>query len=169
MRDLETIGTALHAAETGHMVFSTLHTLDATETINRIISVFPPPEQKQIRLQLAAVLKGIVSQRLIKRADGTGRVPAVEVLIATAYIRECIITPEKTRLIHEALAAGVSQYGMQTFDQSIYDLYTNGLVTYEEALLRASNIDEFKLRVQGIRTTSDAAREDMERAMRDNR
>src|SRR2546428_7209716 len=89
MRDLETIGTALHAAETGHMVFSTLHTLDAVETINRIISVFPPPEQKQIRLQLAAVLKAVISQRLVRKADGAGRVPAVEIMINTAYIREC--------------------------------------------------------------------------------
>src|SRR5205809_591037 len=114
MRDFETVETALHAAETGHLVFSTLHTLDATETINRIISVFPPPEQKQIRLQMAAVLKAVISQRLVRKADGTGRVPAVEVLIATEDIRDYIITPEKTRAIHEALAAGVSQYGMQT-------------------------------------------------------
>src|SRR5207247_5108246 len=106
MRDMETIGTALHAAETGHMFFSTLHTRDAVETINRIISVFPPPEQKQIRLQLAATLRAVISQRLVRKADGDGRVPAVEVLLSTAFIRECIMTPEKTRLIHEALAAG---------------------------------------------------------------
>ena len=164
MRDLETIGTALHAAETGHLVFSTLHTLDAVETINRIISVFPPPEQKQIRLQMAAVLKAVISQRLVRKADGTGRVPAVEVLIATEYIRECIITPEKTRLIHEALQAGVSQYGMQTFDQSLYELYQQGLITYETALENASKPDDFKLRVQGIGSTSDSAREQMESA-----
>src|SRR5213082_2444627 len=164
MRDLETISTALHAAETGHMVFSTLHTLDAVETINRIISVFPPPEQKQIRLQLAAVLKAVISQRLVRKADGAGRVPAVEVLIATEYIRECIITPEKTRLIHEALQAGVSQYGMQTFDQSLYELYQQGLITYETALENASKPDDFKLRVQGIGSTSDSAREQMESA-----
>ena len=164
MRDLETIGTALHAAETGHLVFSTLHTLDAVETINRIISVFPPPEQKQIRLQMAAVLKAVISQRLVRKADGTGRVPAVEVLIATEYIRECIITPEKTRLIHEALQAGTSQYGMQTFDQSLYDLYQQGLITYETALENASKPDDFKLRIQGIGSTSDGAREQMESA-----
>src|SRR6184192_80628 len=164
MRDLETIGTALHAAETGHLVFSTLHTLDAVETINRIISVFPPPEQKQIRLQLAATIRAVVSQRLVKRCDGAGRVPAVEVLIATEYIRECIITPEKTRAIHEALAAGVSQYGMQTFDQSLYDLYQQGLITYETALENASKPDDFKLRVQGIGSTADSAREQMESA-----
>src|ERR1044072_6018587 len=164
MRDVETIGTALHAAETGHMVFSTLHTLDAVETINRIISVFPPPEQKQIRLQVAAVLKAVISQRLVRKADGAGRVPAVEVLIATEYIRECIITPEKTRAIHEALAAGVSQYGMQTFDQSLYDLFQAGLVGYETALENASNADDFKLRMQGISSTSDVSKNAMQAA-----
>ncbi len=169
MRDLETISTALLAAETGHLVFSTLHTLDATETIQRIIAVFPPPEQKQIRLQMASTLKSIISQRLIRKSDGIGRVPAVEVLISTGYIRDCIINPEKTRLIHDAIAAGVSQYGMQTFDQSIYDLYTQGLVTLEEALTNSSNPDEFKLRIAGIRTTADAAREEMERASKVDR
>ncbi len=164
MRDHETIGTALLAAETGHMVFSTLHTLDATETIQRIIAVFPPPEQKQIRLQLATTLKSIISMRLVRKSDGIGRVPAVEVLVATEYIRDCIINPEKTRLIRDAIAAGVSQYGMQTFDQSLYDLYSQGLITLEEALVRASNPDEFKLRIAGIRSTADAAREEMERA-----
>ncbi len=159
MRDLETIQTALHAAETGHMVFSTLHTLDAVETINRIISVFPPPEQKQIRLQLAATLRAVISQRLVKRADGAGRVPAVEVLISTAYIRECIITPEKTRGIKDALAQGTSQYGMQTFDQSLYDLLQQGLISYEVALENASNPDDFKLRVQGISGTAESTRD----------
>src|SRR5664280_2105673 len=149
MRDLETIGTALHAAETGHMVFSTLHTLDAVESINRIIAIFPPPEQKQIRLQLAAVLRAIVSQRLVRRSDAEGRVPAVEVMVTTAYIRECILVPEKTRAIREAISAGTSQYGMQTFDQSLWDLFQAGLVNYDTALESASNADEFKLRMQG--------------------
>jgi twitching motility protein PilT len=165
MRDLETISTALLAAETGHMVFSTLHTLDATETIQRIIAVFPPPEQKQIRLQLASTLKAVISQRLVRRGDGEGRVPAVEVMVATGYIRDCIINPDKTRLIRDAIAAGTSQYGMQTFDQSLFDLYSRSLITLEEALLRASNPDDFRLRVQGIRSSSDSAREEMERAM----
>jgi twitching motility protein PilT len=164
MRDLETIQTALLAAETGHLVFSTLHTLDATETIQRIIAVFPPPEQKQIRLQMATTLKAVISQRLVRKSDGIGRVPAVEVLITTEYIRDCIINPEKTRLIHDAIAAGTSQYGMQTFDQSLYDLYTQGLITLDEALVNSSNPDEFKLRIAGIRTTADAAREEMERS-----
>src|SRR3954453_3599386 len=165
MRDLETIQTALHAAETGHMVFSTLHTLDAVETVNRVISIFPPPEQKQIRMQLAAVLRAVISQRLVRRADGAGRVPAVEVLVNTAYVRECIITPEKTRTIREALAAGTSQYGMQTFDQSLYDLYAQGLIAYDTAMENATNPDDFKLRVQGISSTADSAREEMQGSM----
>jgi len=167
MRDLETISTALLAAETGHLVFSTLHTLDATETIQRIIAVFPPPEQKQIRLQMAATLKAVVSQRLVRRADDKGRVPAVEVMIATGYIRDCIINADKTRLIHDAIAAGTSQYGMQTFDQSLFDLYSKELITLDEALSRASNADEFKLRIQGIRSAADAAREEMASQMAD--
>jgi len=163
MRDFETIETALLAAETGHLVFSTLHTLDATETINRIIAVFPPHQQKQIRLQLASVLKAVISQRLIPKIDGKSRVPAVEVLTSTAFIRDCIMDKEKTHLIHGAIAQGTSQYGMQTFDQSIFSLYEGGLVSYEEALRWASNVDEFKLRVQGISTTSDTARDEMAR------
>lgn len=162
MRDFETIETALLAAETGHLVFSTLHTLDATETINRIISVFPPHQQKQIRIQLAAVLKAVVSMRLLPRADGLGRVPAVEVLISTAYIRDCIEQKEKTKLIHDAIQSGTSQYGMQTFDQSLFQLYKTGLVSLEEALRNATNKDEFKLRLQGIQSTSDVSREEME-------
>jgi len=165
MRDYETIETAITAAETGHLVLSTLHTLDATETVNRIISVFPPHQQKQIRLQLAGVLKAVVSMRLIPRADGHGRVPAVEVMIATPFIRDCIINKDKTKLIHEAIAAGVSQYGMQTFDQSIFQLYKKELISYDEALRRASNPDEFKLKIQGIQSASDMATEEMERTM----
>jgi twitching motility protein PilT len=162
MRDFETIETALLAAETGHLVFSTLHTLDATETINRIIAVFPPHQQKQIRIQLAAVLKAIISMRLLPRADGLGRVPAVEVLISTAYIRDCIEQKEKTKLIRDAIAAGTSQYGMQTFDQSLYALYKQGLITLEEALRRATNPDELRLRIEGIQSTADMSREEME-------
>ena len=161
MRDFETIETALLAAETGHLVFSTLHTLDATETINRIIAVFPPHQQKQIRLQLASVLKAVISQRLIPHVDARSRVPAVEVLISTAFIRDCIMDKEKTHLIHGAIAQGTSQYGMQTFDQSIFGLFEQGLVSYEEALRWASNVDEFKLKVQGISSTSEMARDQM--------
>jgi twitching motility protein PilT len=164
MRDYETIETALLAAETGHLVFSTLHTLDATETINRIIAVFPPHQQKQVRLQLSSVLKAVVSQRLLPRADGKGRAAAVEVMISTPFIRDCIVDKEKTHLIHSAIASGTSQYGMQTFDQAIFSLYQQQLVTYEEALRWASNTDEFKLKVQGISTTSDEARDQMARS-----
>jgi len=162
MRDYETIETALLAAETGHLVLSTLHTLDATESVNRIISVFPPHQQKQIRIQLSAVLKSILSMRLLPRADGLGRVPAIEVLIATPYIRDCVENKEKTKLIRDAISQGTSQYGMQTFDQSLYLLYKNGLITLDEALRRASNPDEFRLKIQGIQSTSDISREEME-------
>src|SRR6266850_1575510 len=161
MRDFETIETGLLAAETGHLVLSTLHTLDATETINRIIAVFPPHQQKQVRLQLAAVLKAVISQRLIPRVDGRGRAPAVEVMISTAFIRDCIMDKEKTHLIHGAIAQGTSQYGMQTFDQSIFYLFQQKLISYEEALRWASNVDEFKLKVQGISTTSEMSRDQM--------
>jgi twitching motility protein PilT len=161
MRDFETIETALLAAETGHLVFSTLHTLDATETINRIIAVFPPHQQKQVRLHLASVLKAVISQRLLPRVDGKARVVACEVMVTTAFIRDCIIDKEKTHLIHGAIAAGTSQYGMQTFDQAILALFQQGHVSYEEAIRWASNVDDFKLKVQGIATTSDMARDDM--------
>src|SRR6267378_3746728 len=161
MRNFETIETGLLAAETGHLVFSTLHTLDATETIDRIIAVFPPHQQKQIRLQLASVLKAVIPQRLIPKADGKGRAPAVEVLISTAFIRDCIMDKEKTHLIHTAIGQGTSQYGMQTFDQSIFYLFQQKLISYEEALRWASNVDEFKLKVQGISTTSEMSRDQM--------
>ena len=136
-------------------MFSTLHTLDATETINRIIAVFPPHQQRQVRIQLAGVLKAAIAQRLLPRADGLGRVPAVEVMVATAFIRDCIIDKDKTSMIHGAIAAGTSQYGMQTFDQAIFGLYSQGLVTLEEALRWASNVDDFKLKVSGISTSSE--------------
>jgi twitching motility protein PilT len=165
MRDYETIETALLAAETGHLVFSTLHTLDATETINRIISVFPPHHQKQIRIQLGQVLKSVVSLRLLPRADGIGRVPAAEVLITTPYIRDCIENKEKTKFIREQIALGTSQYGMQTFDQSLYQLYKSGLITLDEAMRRASNPDEFKLKIQGVQFTSDISRDQMEESL----
>src|SRR4051812_21650315 len=161
MRDLETVETALHAAETGHLVFSTLHTLDATETINRIIAVFPPHQQRQVRIQLAAVLKAAISQRLLPRADGLGRSAAVEVMTTTAFIRDCIIDKDKTSMIAGAIASGTSQYGMQTFDQAIFSLYSQGLVTLEEALRWASNVDDFKLKVSGISTTAEMARDEM--------
>jgi twitching motility protein PilT len=164
MRDLETVETALLAAETGHLVFSTLHTLDAPESINRIVAVFPPHQQRQVRLQVAATLKAVVSQRLMPRASGVGRCAAVEVMISTGFIRDAIVDKDKTHLISGAIAAGTSQYGMQTFDQSIYSMYQRGLVSYEDALRYASSKDDFKLKVQGVNTTSEMARDQMHRS-----
>ena len=163
MRDLETIETALVAAETGHLVLSTLHTLDAQETLTRIISAFPPYQQKAIRIQLAGLLKAVVSQRLMKSAGGSGRVPAVEVLISTPLIRDYILHEDKTSSIRDAISAGTSQYGMQTFDQSLFYLYSSGLITLEEALRGSTNPDEFRLRLAGIQNTSAIAKEEMER------
>jgi len=165
MRDLDTIETAILAAETGHLVLSTLHTLDAPETINRIISVFPPHQQRQIRIQLAAILRAVISQRLIPRKDGKGRVPAVEVMISTPYIQECIQDRDKTFLIRDAITTGVSQYGMQTFDQSVYQLYAQGYISFEQGLRYSSSSDNFRLRVQGIQSTQDLALEEMEKQM----
>ncbi len=155
MRDHETIETALTAAETGHLVMSTLHTLDAAETVNRIISVFPPYHQRQIRTQLSGVIKAVISQRLVPKADGKGRVPAVEIMLGTARIRECIDDREKTKQIPEAIAQGVVAYGMQSFDQSLMQLYSKKLITYEEALRQCSNPDDFALKISGISSTSD--------------
>jgi twitching motility protein PilT len=155
MRDHETIETALTAAETGHLVLSTLHTLDATETITRIVSSFPAHQQKSVRLQLAGILKAVISMRLVRAAKGAGRVPAIEVLVSTAFIRDHIINEEKTYLIREAIAAGTSQYGMQTFDQSLFHLLQSRLISMEEALHNASNPDEFKMRVSGIYSKDD--------------
>jgi len=162
MRDLETIETALTAAETGHLVLSTLHTLDATETITRVVSSFPSHQQKSVRLQLAGILKAVISMRLVRAAKGRGRVPAIEVMISTGLIRDYIINEEKTYLIREAIAAGTSQYGMQTFDQSLFHLQQSGLITLEEALRNASNADEFLMRASGIQSSTERAKEEME-------
>ncbi|WP_163329037.1 type IV pilus twitching motility protein PilT [Desulfurobacterium thermolithotrophum] len=150
MRDSETVRTALDAAETGHMVFSTLHTLDAKETINRIISFFPPHHQQAIRYQLASVLRATISQRLIPRADRKGRVPAVEIMIVTGAIRERIINPELTEEIPEFIEKGKEVYGSQTFDQSLYDLWKKGFITKEDALKYATKPDDLKLKMEGI-------------------
>ena len=163
MRDLETIETALVAAETGHLVLSTLHTLDASETLSRIINAFPPYQQKSIRIQLAGLLKAVVSQRLMKSARGNTRVPAVEVLISTPLIRDYILHEDKTSQVRDAIAAGTSQYGMQTFDQSLFYLYQSGLISLEEALRGSTNTDEFRLRLAGIQNTSAIAKEEMEK------
>jgi twitching motility protein PilT len=156
MRDHETIETALTAAETGHLVLSTLHTLDATESVMRIVSSFPSHQQKSVRIQLSGILKAVISMRLVRAAKGAGRVPAVEIMITTGLIRDYIINEEKSYLIREAIAAGTSQYGMQTFDQSLFNLFQSGLITLEEALHNASNADEFRMRVAGILSSHQA-------------
>ena len=169
MRDIETIETALHAAETGHLVMSTLHTLDAGETVNRIISAFPPHQQKQVRIQLASVLRAVVSQRLVPKADGKGRVAAVEILKITARIRELIEDKDRTKEIPDAIAQGHVSYGMQTFDQSLMMLVRQNLITYQEALRQASNADDFALRYQGVSSTSDSKWDDFDQKPGDER
>jgi twitching motility protein PilT len=129
----------------------------------RIVSSFPPHQQKSVRIQLAGILKGVISMRLIRANKGSGRVPAVEIMRSTGFIRDCIVNEEKTTQIRDAIAAGTSQYGMQTFDQSLFHLFQSGLITMEEALRGASNPDEFRLRVAGIHSSADQAKEEMER------
>jgi twitching motility protein PilT len=162
MRDLETIETAILAAETGHLVMSTLHTLDATETITRVIAAFPEHARTQARLILASILKGVVSQRLVPRSDGHGMVPAVEVMVSTGLVKECITVPERTREIRDAIARGYTSYGMQTFDQSLMGLWRENLITFEEALAQSTNPDDFALKARGISSTSDARWEDFD-------
>ena len=158
MRDKETIETAITAAQTGHLVMSTLHTSDAAGTVNRIISMFPAYQQGQIRMELAEVLKGTISMRLIPKKDGKGRVPAVEVLIVTDIIRQCIIDAEKTSRIPEYIEDGRSQYGMQTFDQALLDLFKDGSISYEEAILNCTRPADFALKVKGIQSTDEAVK-----------
>ncbi|MGH7325680.1 MAG: type IV pilus twitching motility protein PilT [Candidatus Rokuibacteriota bacterium] len=160
MRDPETMAVALHAAETGHLVLSTLHTLNATETVNRIIGTFPPHQEQQIRDQLAAVIVGVVSQRLVPRIGGDGRVPAVEVMIGTALIRDCIREAKRTAEIPPYIAQGTTQYGMQTFDQCLLKLYRDGVISYETAREAATNADDFDLKVRGIFSTAEMSHEE---------
>jgi twitching motility protein PilT len=165
MRDLETIEIAMTAAETGHLVMSTLHTLDAPETITRVVSAFPPYQQKQVRLQLGSILRAIISQRLVPRADGRGRVAAVEIMRSTARTRELIEDKDRTKELHDAISQGTMTYGMQTFDQSLMRLLTSQLITYEEALRQATNADDFALRVSGIGGTSDSSWDGFDQSM----
>ena len=148
MRDYDTVSAALTAAEIGNLVFSTLHTIDATETINRVIDFFPPHQQQQVRLMLGSTLKGIVSLRLIPSIQG-GLVPAVEVLVMTGTIREYVIDPEKTYLIRDAMEEGM-YYGMQTFDQSLLRLYQDGKITLDDAVAMAHNAHDFKIKVRAL-------------------
>ncbi len=155
VRDLETMSIALTAADTGHLVLTTLHTLNVVETITRIISFFPPHQHQQIRLLLAGTLTAVVCQRLLARSDMPGRVPALEIMISTAAIRECLMNPDKMADIPELMAQGGSQYGMQTFDQSIMKLHRAGMISFEEAMTAASNPDDFDLRLKGITGAAD--------------
>ena len=163
IRDAETMRIALMAADTGHLVLSTLHTVDATQTVNRIISFFPPHQHEEIRFMLAGTLQAVIALRLVPRSDLEGRIPAAEVMLVTATIREYLQDPDKTSLIKAAIAEGVSQYGMQTFDQSIMKHYTEGKVSLENALRYCSNPTEFELRVKGIHATSDESWKSFER------
>jgi twitching motility protein PilT len=155
IRDIETLDAALKAADTGHLVFSTLHTMDATQTIQRVLSFYPPHQQAEVRFSLANALQAVVSQRLVPRADKPGRVPAVEILINTAAVRDQIRDMEKSLNIPDLIREGTVQYGMQAFDQSLMQWYQKGIISYESALFYATSPAEFALRVQGVAGTSD--------------
>jgi twitching motility protein PilT len=147
MRDTDTVETALRAAETGHLVFSTLHTTSATETVNRVIDFFPPFHQRQVRMSLAGALRGVISQRLVERRDGSGRVPAVEVLVTTGRVFDKIVDEQATHEIEEIIKDG-SYYGMQTFDQSLLELYQKGLVGYREVLAASTSPHDLRLMIE---------------------
>ena len=155
IRDLETMSTALMAADTGHLVLSTLHTTDVVQTLQRVISFYPPHQHDEIRMSIASNLRAVICQRLVPRRDGAGRVPAVEIMVNTGTIREFILNPEKLPLIHSAVAEGVTQYGMQTFDQSVMGLLHDGIITEEEAIRNCNNPNELSLKLKGISATSD--------------
>jgi twitching motility protein PilT len=155
VRDLETMSIALTAADTGHLVLTTLHTLNVVETITRIVSFFPPHQHQQIRLLLAGTLRSVVCQRLLPRSDMAGRAPALEIMVSTAAMRECLMNPEKTADIPDLMAQGGIQYGMQTFDQSIMKLHRAGIISFEEAMTAATNPDDFDLRLKGITGAAD--------------
>ncbi len=163
IRDAETMQTALMAADTGHLVLSTLHTTDAPQTINRILSFFPPHQHEEIRFMLSTTLQAVIAMRLLPRADQPGRIPAVEIMTVTSTIREYLIDPAKTSLIRGLIQEGVSQYGMQTFDQGIMKLYSEDKISMEAALRSCSNPTEFELRVKGIHATSDESWKPFER------
>jgi twitching motility protein PilT len=155
IRDLETLDAALKAADTGHMVFSTLHTMDATQTIQRVLSFYPPHQQAEVRFSLANALQAVVSQRLVPRADKPGRIPAVEILINTAAVRDQIRDMQSSLNIPDLIKEGAVQYGMQAFDQSLMQWYSQGVISYESAMFYATSPAEFALRVQGVAGTSD--------------
>jgi twitching motility protein PilT len=157
IRDLETLDIALKAAETGHLVFSTLHTTDATQTINRILSFYPPHQQTEVRYMLSTAMRAIISLRLVRRADKKGRVPAAEILVNTEAVRDQMRDMTKAMSIPQLIREGAVPYGMQSFDQSLMNWYSKGVITYDDALFAASNPAEFALRVQGIGSASDTS------------
>jgi len=157
IRDLETLDTALKAAETGHLVFSTLHTTDASQTINRVLSFYPPHQQTEVRYMLATALRAIISLRLVKRADKKGRVPAAEVLVNTEAVRDQVRDLSKALNIPQLIREGAVPYGMQSFDQSLMNWYEKGVISYDDALLASTSPSEFALRVQGVAASSDTS------------
>jgi twitching motility protein PilT len=163
IRDLETLEVALKAADTGHLVFSTLHTTDATQTINRVISFYAPHQQAEVRFMLASALAAVISLRLVPRADRPGRIPACEILVNTAAVRDQIRDMSKSLNIPDLIKEGTVQYGMQSFDQSLMHWYTKRIISYESALFFATNPSEFALRAQGVEGSSDTSWDDFQR------
>lgn len=157
IRDLDTLDTAMKAADTGHLVFSTLHTTDATQTINRVMSFYPPHQQTEVRFMLASALAAVISLRLVPRADKAGRVPAAEVLINTEAVRDNIRDTNRSLNIPDLIKEGNVQYGMQSFDQSLMNWYQKGVISYENALFNATRPNEFALHVQGVGSASDTS------------
>ncbi len=155
IRDLETMRTALMAADTGHLVMSSLHTTDVVQTVQRIISFYPPHQHDEVRLSIASNLTAVVSQRLIPRADGKGRVPAVEVLVTTPTVKDILQQPDKMTMLHSIIAEGTTEYGMQTFDQSVFQLLRDGLITEQEGLKNCNKPNELLLKLKGIEAASD--------------
>jgi len=167
IRNLETMSTALMAADTGHVVMSTLHTTDVVQSIQRVISFYPPHQHDEVRMGLAANLRAVISQRLIPRRDGAGRIPAVEVMLSTPTVREYILEPDRVPQMHQLIAEGVTQYGMQTFDQSVLSLLREGLITEEEALRNCNNPNELALKLKGFASASDRTWQPIEAGERD--
>ena len=156
MRDSETVTAALNAAETGHLVLSTLHTVNAVQTVERILNFYPPHQHSEVRMQLSLVLEGVISQRLLRRKNDQSRVPAVEILLNTPTIRD-LLYEGKTRELRKSIYEGAHYYGTQTFHQSLMRLYRDGLITYEDAMAAADSPDELKLELRGIRKGTAAA------------
>ncbi len=164
IRDLETMSTVLMAADTGHLVMSTLHTTDVLQTLQRIVSFYPPHQHDELRLSIASNLRAVITQRLVPRADGAGRVPACEIMVSTPTIREYMMDPDKTYLLPSAMAEGMTQYGMQTFDQAVMTLLRDGLISEQDAIKNSTNPNELELKLKGISATSDRLWQAVEKA-----